>query len=97
VTRTASWRSRFGPHSGRGANTVALDGRRRDGGHRRGDVASRIAVQSVAQTLLPLLTSEIDIPRAIYHDELRAAIGSANQAIIAEATGIRSARGWGRP
>ncbi|TLZ94511.1 MAG: serine/threonine-protein phosphatase [Methanobacteriota archaeon] len=55
------------------------------GGHRRGDVASRIAVQSVSRTLLPLLMSETDIPRAIYHDELRAAIGLANQAIIAEA------------
>ena len=55
------------------------------GGHRRGDVASRIAVQAVARTLLPLLTSETDIARAIYHNELRAAIGIANQAIIEEA------------
>src|SRR3989475_13134006 len=55
------------------------------GGHRRGDVASRIGVQTVARTMLPLLTSETDIARAIYHNELRAAIGIANQAIIEEA------------
>jgi protein phosphatase len=65
------------------------------GGHRRGDVASRIAVQSVAQSLLPLLTSETDIPRAIYHDELRVAIASANQAIIAEAQRHPECEGMG--
>ena len=65
------------------------------GGHRRGDVASRIAVQSVSRTLLPLLMSETDIPRAIYHDELRAAIGLANQAIIAEAQRHPECEGMG--
>ncbi len=44
------------------------------GGHNRGEVASRIAIQTVARTLLPLLTSEEDIPRATYYRHLGAAI-----------------------
>jgi len=59
------------------------------GGHRRGDVASRIGVQTVARTMLPLLMSQGDIPRATYHQELQAALVGANQAILAE--GERSA------
>ena len=55
------------------------------GGHRRGDVASRIAVQVAASTLLPLLTSEGDISKATYYRELQAAVASANRAILGEA------------
>ncbi|HYS99683.1 MAG TPA: Stp1/IreP family PP2C-type Ser/Thr phosphatase [Thermoplasmata archaeon] len=65
------------------------------GGHRRGDVASRIAVQTVARTLLPLLTSEIDIPRASYHHAIQTAIGLANQAIIAESQAHPEMEGMG--
>src|SRR5438034_5607370 len=39
--------------------------------------------------------SETDIPRAIYHDQLRAAIGLANQAIIAEAQRHPECEGMG--
>jgi len=65
------------------------------GGHRRGDVASRIAVQTIARTLLPLLTSESDIPRASYHRAIQTAIGLANQAIIAEAQRHPECEGMG--
>ena len=65
------------------------------GGRRRGDVASRIAVQTAVRTLLPLLTSEEDIPRAVYHRELRSAITEANQAIFAEAQGNPEHEGMG--
>jgi PPM family protein phosphatase len=65
------------------------------GGHRRGDVASRIAVRAVAQTLLPLLTSGGDIPRAKYDRELRAAVGHANQAIFEEAQRNPECEGMG--
>src|SRR5207247_8697541 len=34
------------------------------GGHNRGEIASRIAVQTLARTLLPLSTTEEDTPRA---------------------------------
>jgi len=54
------------------------------GGHRRGDVASRIAVRAVARTLLPLLTSEDNLPRATYDQELRSAVANANHAIFSE-------------
>ncbi len=65
------------------------------GGHLRGEAASRIAVQTVARTLLPLLTSEQDIPRATYHNELRAAVNRANEAIISEAKMHRECEGMG--
>jgi len=65
------------------------------GGHRRGDVASRIAVQTVARMLLPLLTSENEIPRSVYHDGLRLAIDQANQAILAEAQRHPECEGMG--
>src|SRR2546427_13139231 len=55
------------------------------GGHSRGEVASRIAVQAVARTLLPLLASEKGIPPAAYHPRLRTAEGNRNQAIRAGA------------
>ncbi len=55
------------------------------GGHRRGDLASRIAAQTAVGLLLPLLTSEEDIPRATYTRALQAAVGHANQAILAKA------------
>lgn len=54
------------------------------GGHRRGDVASRIAVRAVARTLLPLLTSEDNLSRATYDQELRSAVANANHAIFSE-------------
>jgi len=53
------------------------------GGHSRGELASRIAVQTAVGTLLPLLTSEADIPRSTYHWALRAAVSRANEAILA--------------
>ena len=65
------------------------------GGHRRGDVASRIAVQKAVRTLLPLLTSEEDVPRAMYHRELRAAVVDANRAILAEAQANPECEGMG--
>lgn len=65
------------------------------GGHRRGDVASRIAVQTAARTLLPLLTTEQDIPRAMYHRELREAVVAANQAVFAEAQRNPECEGMG--
>jgi PPM family protein phosphatase len=65
------------------------------GGHRRGDVASRIAVQTVARTLLPLLTSEGDIPRSVYYRELGAAVGLANHAIFEEARRHPECEGMG--
>jgi len=65
------------------------------GGHLRGEVASRIAVQTVARTLLPLLTSEQEVPRATYHHELRAAVDRANHAIISEAQTHREYEGMG--
>jgi len=52
------------------------------GGHRRGDVASRIAVQTVARLLLPRLTIEEEIPRDSYHNEIQAALTHANQAVL---------------
>ena len=55
------------------------------GGHRRGDVASRIAVQTTQTTLLPLLTSKDDIAPATYYRELQAAFANANRAILEEA------------
>ena len=55
------------------------------GGHNRGEVASRIAIQTVARSLLPVLTSEEDIPRATYYRVLGAAVARANQAIFLEA------------
>ena len=65
------------------------------GGHRRGEIASRIAVQTVASNLLPLLTSEQEILRATYHHELQAAVGEANQAIFAEARAHPECEGMG--
>lgn len=65
------------------------------GGHRRGDVASRIAVRAVARTILPLLTTQEDIPRGTYDRELRAAVGQANQAIFAEAERHPECEGMG--
>ena len=65
------------------------------GGHRRGDVASRIAVQTVVSTLLPILTSEMDIPRANYHRGFQAAVADANQAILAEAQQYPEYEGMG--
>jgi protein phosphatase len=65
------------------------------GGHRRGDVASRIAVRAVARTLLPLLTSAEDIPRATYDRELRTAVQNANQAIFEEAARNPECEGMG--
>src|SRR5688572_24188943 len=54
------------------------------GGHRRGDVASRTAVRAVAGTILPLLTSEDNISRATYDQEIRSAVANANHAIFSE-------------
>jgi len=65
------------------------------GGHRRGDVASRIASQTVASTLLPLLTTEQEIPRATYHRALRSAVALANQAIFAEVDRHPECQGMG--
>jgi len=65
------------------------------GGHFRGEVASRIAVQTVARTLLPLLTSEEDIPRATYYRGLGAAVARGNQAIFAEAERHPECEGMG--
>jgi len=65
------------------------------GGHRRGDVASRIAVQTAARALLPLLTSAQDIPRAVYHDELQSALVQANQAVFEEAQRNPECEGMG--
>ena len=65
------------------------------GGHRRGDVASRIAVRAVARTILPLLTTQEDIPRGTYDRELRAAVGQANQDIFAEAERHPECEGMG--
>lgn len=65
------------------------------GGHRRGDVASRIAVQTAVGMLLPLLTSDEEIPRATYHRGLQAAIGHANQAILAAADRNPECEGMG--
>lgn len=65
------------------------------GGHNRGEVASRIAVQTIARALFPLLTDEADVPRATYHAALRAAIRDANQAIIEEARRHPECEGMG--
>ena len=65
------------------------------GGHLRGEVASRIAVQTVARTLLPLLTSEQDLPRITYHNALLAAVNDANRAIIAEGRAHPECEGMG--
>src|SRR2546425_4338500 len=65
------------------------------GGHNRGEVASRIAIQTVARTLLPLLTSEEDIPRATYYRDVGAAVARANQAISAEAERHPEGEGMG--
>src|SRR3989441_3764529 len=65
------------------------------GGHNRGEVASRIAIQAVARTLLPLLTSEEDIPRATYYRGLGAAVAHANRAIFAEAARHPECQGMG--
>lgn len=65
------------------------------GGHSRGDVASRIAVQTIALTLLPLLTSEREISRAAYHEQLQAAVQDANRAIISEAQDHPECEGMG--
>jgi serine/threonine protein phosphatase PrpC len=65
------------------------------GGHRRGDVASRTAVRVVASTMIPLLTSEENIPRATYDRALRAAIGNANHAIIEESRRHQEMEGMG--
>jgi serine/threonine protein phosphatase PrpC len=54
------------------------------GGHRRGDVASRLAVRAVAGTLLPLLTTQEDIPQVTYDQEIRAAVANANHAVFSE-------------
>lgn len=65
------------------------------GGHRRGDVASRTAVRAVARTLIPLLTTNEDIPRATYDREIRAAVYNANQAIFEEARRNPECEGMG--
>jgi PPM family protein phosphatase len=65
------------------------------GGHSRGDVASRTAVRAVAGTILPVLTSQEDIPRATYDRELRAAVANANQAIFDEARRHPECEGMG--
>jgi protein phosphatase len=53
------------------------------GGHRRGETASRIAVQTASQLLMPLLTSDEEIPRKQYHRALYSAIVHANEAVFA--------------
>ncbi|TLZ44509.1 MAG: Stp1/IreP family PP2C-type Ser/Thr phosphatase [Methanobacteriota archaeon] len=65
------------------------------GGHSRGDVASRTAVRAVAGTILPVLTSQEDIPRSTYDRELRAAVANANQAIFDEARRHPECEGMG--
>jgi protein phosphatase len=65
------------------------------GGHKRGDVAARTAVRAVAGTILPLLTSEDNIPRATYDRELRAAVSNANHAIFEEARRHPECEGMG--
>src|SRR5437870_12592914 len=49
------------------------------GGHSRGEVASRIAVQAVARTLLPPLASETSILPAVYPHEHQTAVGTATK------------------
>lgn len=65
------------------------------GGHNKGELASRIAVQTAARRFLPFLTSEEEIPRAAYHRELQAAVAEANQAIFAAAEGNPQFQGMG--
>ena len=65
------------------------------GGHSRGDVASRIAVQTVVGALLPILTSENDIPTTTYHRGIMAAVGLANQSILAYAQARPECEGMG--
>jgi len=65
------------------------------GGHSRGELASRIAVQTAVGTLLPLLTSEADITRATYHWALQAAVARANEAILAAAQQHPESEGMG--
>jgi len=55
------------------------------GGHRRGDIASKIASQTMANALQPLLMSEDEISAATYHREFKAAVTMANRAIFEEA------------
>ena len=65
------------------------------GGHRRGDVASKIAVQRVARILLPMLASEEEIPRATYHSALQEAVVEANQAVFEKAQSSPEYEGMG--
>lgn len=65
------------------------------GGHSRGDVASRLAVQSVVSALLPILTSENDIPTSTYHRGIQAAVYLANQTVLAYAQAKPECEGMG--
>ena len=65
------------------------------GGHRRGDVASRIAVQTAVSTLLPPLTRDDEISTATYYRDLQAAVADANRAILAKARANPECEGMG--
>ena len=65
------------------------------GGHRRGDVASKIVVQTVARTLLPMLTSEEEVSRAEYCTALLDAVVGANQAVFDRAQSSPEYEGMG--
>src|SRR3972149_3817011 len=65
------------------------------GGHRRGDVASKIVVQPVARTLPPMLTSEEEVSRAEYCTALLDAVVGANQAVFDRAQSSPEYEGMG--
>ena len=65
------------------------------GGHRRGDVASKIVVQTVARTLLPMLTSEEEVSRAEYCTALLDAVVGANQVVFDRAQSSPEYEGMG--
>src|SRR3989475_7016148 len=66
------------------------------GGHSRGEVASRIAVQAVARTLLPLLASEKAIPQRHITTSSGPRWATPIKPSLQRPGGARSARGWGR-
>ena len=65
------------------------------GGHNRGELASRIAVQTASRRFMSLLTSDREIPRATYYQELQAAVTDANRAIFAAVQGHPEYEGMG--
>src|SRR6059036_717955 len=65
------------------------------GGHSRGDVASRLAAQAVVGAMLPLLTSDEEVPTATYHRGIQTAVALANQTILAYAQARPECEGMG--